>query len=356
VIVDCDVHCVPASVEALFPYLDEHWVGFIRTGGLGMPAALNAMYPPGAPTTASEEARAAGPAPGTSLEVVQTQVLDRHGVDVAVLSCMTGFDSLRNTYYSADLMRAVNDWQAAEWLDRDARLRGSIVVPALDPEAAVREIRRLADDPRFVRVLLPIRSDAPYGNRRFHPIFEAAAEQGLTIALHAWGLSGAQPTPNGFSEHYIEDYVAHTIIAQTHLTSLVVEGVLQRFPDLRISLLECGSAWLPAYLWRLDKDWKGIRREVPWVDRRPSDQLREHLRLSLQPLHAPADLDQLDELLAMLDWPALLMFSSDHPHDHGDGAERFLARLSEAGRAAVMGGTAAEHYRLSPRSSAPISA
>jgi len=345
-VVDCDVHCVPASIEALFPYLDEHWVGFIANGMLGMPAALGAMYPPGAATSATAEARAASGPPGTSLDAVREQVLDRHGVDVAVLSCITGFDAIRNTYYGGDLLRAVNDWQAAEWLDRDPRLRGSIVVPPLDPEAAVREIRRLEDDPRFVRVLLPVRADAPYGNRRYHAIYAAAAERGLAIALHAWGLSGAQPTPNGFSEHYIEDYVAHTIIAQGHLTSLVVEGVFQRFGDLRVSLLECGSTWLPAYLWRLDKDWKGIRREVPWVDRRPSELLREHLRVSVAPLHAPADLEQLDELMATLDWPELLMFASDHPHDHGDGAARFLARLSGEQRAAVMGGNAAAHYRL----------
>jgi predicted TIM-barrel fold metal-dependent hydrolase len=344
--VDCDLHCVPASIDALFPFLDGHWVDFIRTGGLGLPAALTAMYPPGAPTTAGPEARAAGPAPGTSLEVVREQVLDRHDLDVAVLSVMTGFDSLRNTYYSADMMRAVNDWQAAEWLGRDPRLRGSIVVPPLDPEAAVREIERLEDDPRFVQVLLPVRADAPYGTRRFHPIHEAASARGLTIALHAWGLSGAQPTPNGFSEHYIEDYVAHTIIAQTHLTSLVVEGVFQRFPDLRVSLLECGSAWLPSFFWRLDKDWKGIRREVPWVDRLPSELLKEHLRVSIEPLHAPADPGQLDDLLAMLDWPRLLMFASDHPHDHGDGAARLLSRLSDDDRAAVMGENAAAHYRL----------
>jgi hypothetical protein len=343
-VIDCDVHCVPPSIEALFPYLDEHWTGFIRTAGLGLPIALQAMYPPGAPTSATPRARAAGAAPGTSVDILREQALD--GVDAALLSCISGFESLRNPYYSADLLRAVNDWQAAEWLDREPRLRGSIAVPPLDAEAAVREIRRLEDDPRFVQVMLPLRSDAPYGNRRYHPIFEAAAERGLVVALHAWGLSGAQPTPNGFSEHYIEDYVAHAQIAQGHLTSLITEGVFQRFPDLRVSLLECGSVWLPAYLWRLDKDWKGIRREVPWVDRRPSELLSERLRLSLEPLHAPPDLGQLDELFAMLDWPALLMYASDHPHDHGDAGARYLAHVPEDRRAAILGGTAAEHYRL----------
>lgn len=330
-VVDCDIHCQPASIDALAPYLSDRWNGFIATGQLGLPAALAAMYPPAA---------LACPTPSAVGE------LPLDGVDAAILSPVTGFDTLRNPYYAADLLRAVNDWQAAEWLDRDARLRGSIVVTTLDVEAAVAEIHRLGDDPRFVQVLLPIRTDAPLGNRRFHPIHAAAAEHGLVVGLHAWGLSGAQPTPNGFAETYLEDYVQHTIIAQGQLTSLVVEGVFQRHPELRVALLECGVAWLPAYLWRLDKDWKGIRREVPWIDRRPSELLRERLRVSVAPLHAPADLAPLQETLAMVDWPELWMYASDHPHDHGDGAARWLATLPDDRRAAVLGGTAARHYRI----------
>jgi predicted TIM-barrel fold metal-dependent hydrolase len=346
VIVDCDVHCTPPSLEALFPYLDDHWRSFVDVAALGLPYALGAMYPPGARTTATAAARAAGPQPGTSLRVLQEQALDPVGVDCAVLVCMTGFDSLRNTYYAADMLRATNDWVAAEWLDRDPRLRGSIAVTTLDPDAAVEEVERLGGDPRFVQVLLPVRADALYGNKRYHRLFEAIARHDLVIALHAWGLSGTQPTPNGFSEHYLEDYVAHTIIAQSHLTSLIVEGVFEKFPGLRVSLLECGAAWLPAFLWRLDKDWKGIRREVPWVSRRPSETLRDALRLSLEPLHAPADVGQLVELLAMLEWPELLMYSSDHPHFHGDGGARYLASVTVAERETIMGAAAARHYGL----------
>jgi predicted TIM-barrel fold metal-dependent hydrolase len=346
-VVDCDVHCAPAVIDDLFPYLDPHWVNFITTGQLGLPFSLAAMYPPGANTSATPAARAAGPPPGTSLEVLQAQALA--GVDAAVLSPITGLDTIRNPYYAADLLRAVNDWQIAEWLDRDPRLCGSIVVSSLDVEAAVAEIHRLGDDPRFVQVLLPVRSDAPYGNRRYHPIHAAAAEHGLVIGLHAWGLSATQPTPNGFSEHYLEDYVLHTLIAQGQLTSLVVEGVFQRFPSLRVSLLECGVAWLPSYLWRLDKDWKGIRREVPWVDRRPSELLHERLRISIAPLHAPDDIAQLAQVLDMLSWPDALMYASDHPHDHGDGTSRYLATLDAEQRAAVMGGNAAAHYRISQK-------
>ena len=55
---------------------------------------------------------------------------------------------------------------------------------------------------------------------------------------------------------------------QSQLTSLVAEGTFDRFPELRLALLESGFAWLPAFLWRFDKGWRGLRREIPWTRRR----------------------------------------------------------------------------------------
>ena len=75
--------------------------------------------------------------------------------------------------------------------------------------------------------------------------------------------AGHAPTQNGFTLYYIEDYLSNQIVVQSHVLSLVSEGVFERFPDLRVSLLECGFAWLPPLLWRFDKDWKGVWREVP---------------------------------------------------------------------------------------------
>ena len=60
------------------------------------------------------------------------------------------------------------------------------------------------------------------------------------------------------------------------MLSLVSEGVFERFPDLRVVLIECGFAWLPLLLWRFDKDWKGVWREVPWLKHRPSEYVAEH--------------------------------------------------------------------------------
>src|SRR5205085_2282849 len=174
--------------------------------------------------------------------------------------------------------------------------------------------------PRFVQVLLPIRADAPYGNKRYHGLYAAAAERSLALGLHAWGRAGHAPTSTGFTLSYLEDYLSNPIIAQTHVVSLVSEGVFDRFPDLRVVLQECGFAWLPALLWRFDKDWKGVWREVPWVKERPSAYVTRHFRATTAPAHLPPDSRHVADLVELIghEW---LLYASDHPHEHGPSAD-----------------------------------
>ena len=266
--IDCDVHCAPASYDALFPYLSDYWRQYITEAGIRLTGVAHA-YPPGA----------VPPAP-SSYDELSERVLESADRRFVVLNCVTGFETHRNPYFSAAVASAINDWMREEMLARDERLRASLVVSTISTEDAVAEISRAGDDPGFVQVLLPVRSDLPWGHKINHPIFAAAREAGLQVGLHAWGRAGKAATPSGFTTTYLEDYVGNQPIAQAQVLSFVSEGVFERFPDLRVVVAECGFAWLPPLLWRFDKDWKGVWREVPWV-KRPAVRVR---RRSL-PLH-----------------------------------------------------------------------
>jgi predicted TIM-barrel fold metal-dependent hydrolase len=77
--------------------------------------------------------------------------------------------------------------------------------------------------------------------------------------------------------------------------------------------------WLPSFLWRFSKFWRGLRTEVPWVDRSPSDIVRDHFRLTIQPLDAPTDPDAVERAIDHLRSDDMLLYASDFPHWQFDG-------------------------------------
>ena len=105
-----------------------------------------------------------------------------------------------------------------------------MVVPSAVPALAAAEIDRVGGDPRFVQVLLPVRSLMPYGNRNHLPTFEAAVRNDLAVALHFGGASGNPPTSTGWPTRYIEEYVDMASVFQSQLMNLIAEGVFDRHP------------------------------------------------------------------------------------------------------------------------------
>ncbi|TME31106.1 MAG: amidohydrolase, partial [Chloroflexi bacterium] len=138
-VIDADVHNEVPNAQALFPYLAEYWIEHITNTLFKGPT--EPYYPPDSPVAARPGSRPADKIPpGSSLALIQEQVLDPADVQYAVLNCLYAIDSLHNPDAAVALASAVNDWQIAEWLDKEPRLRGSIVVPSQLPSAAAREI------------------------------------------------------------------------------------------------------------------------------------------------------------------------------------------------------------------------
>ena len=262
---------------------------------------------------------------------MRAQVLDPLGVDIAIVNCLYAIDSLHNPEAAVAFARAVNDWQIAEWLEKDDRLRASIVVPSQLPELAAAEIERVGDHPGFVQVLLPVRSEHPYGNRIHRPLWEAIAKHQLVAGIHFGGAPGNPPFPSGWPSYYIEEYAGMAQVFQSQLASIISEGVFDLFPTMRIALLESGFTWLPAFMWRFDKEWRNLRRLVPWVKRAPSEYLRAHVRLTIQPLDMPPEWEEMEQIIAQIDGDAMLLFASDYPHRHTtDPLDTLLPRLPDA--------------------------
>jgi predicted TIM-barrel fold metal-dependent hydrolase len=342
-VIDADLHNAVPKVEALFPYLEAMWVEYVQQSAFKGP--VDTAYPKGAPSSARPEAAPPGGGPaGSDLETLRQQALGA-GVEVGVLNCLYAVDAVHNPDSALALARAVNDWQSAEWLEPEPRLRASVVVPSQNPTMAADEIERVGRRAGFVQVLLPARTRVPLGNRRYHPIYRAALDHDLAIGVHFGGAPGNPPTPSGWHALYVEEYVGMAQVMQSQVVSMVAEGLFAELPGLRVALIEGGWSWMPWLMARLDREWRG-RGGAPRLGRPPSEVVRERFRLTLTPTHPPARSGLLAEVVEELGSGEMLMYSSDYPHLHAEAPEEILDQLPVATAEGIRHGNARAFYRL----------
>jgi predicted TIM-barrel fold metal-dependent hydrolase len=343
-LVDTDVHQTYRREEEIAQYLPPRY----ENTGVELPGRLY-NNPNG--VLRGDAAPDDGGQPGSTVENIRAYLLDEYDIDYGILTGdLLSACVLPNRDYATALANAYNEWLIDEWLSgSDDRLLGSVLVAPQDPEKAAETIREYGSHPRMVQVIMNSASRGGYGQPFYWPIYEAAEEMGLPMAIHpanqGAGIS-APPTGVGYPRSYFERHNAMPILHIAQLNSLVSEGVFVEFPDLQWAFIECGFTWVPMMLWRLDKDWKGLRDQVPWMERPPSEYVIENVRFTTQPIAEPEKPEHLRQILEMMHAEETLMFSSDYPHWDNDDPGYGLPRMDEPMRSRVRYGNAQELYDL----------
>lgn len=189
------------------------------------------------------------------------------------------------------------------------------------------------------------------GNPYYYPIYEATIEKDLPIITHVTGQEGSfvgvPALSGGIPRSYTERYVNLIQIAQSNLSDIVFEGLFEKFPSLRVAFVEYGFSWVLPLMWRMDKTWKELRIDTPWVKEFPSEIIKKNIRFTTQPLDEPENLSHLKHMIEMMDGKEFLMFSSDYPHWDNDMPTRVLNNLDKETKQKIFYDNAADFYRLS---------
>jgi uncharacterized protein len=341
-LIDFDVHNALASAGELKKYLPARWHRAYDEGS-GVGSARWMQF--GAARLGVFRADAwpeSGP-PGSDLDLMREQLLDRYNVRHAVLhpvleTMSVSLDGEVGLAYAA----AFNDWMVERWLDRDARFLGGITVPFEDAERAAKEIGRVAVDPRFAKIVLTVATREPLGAPRYWPILEAAEEHGLPITLHVGGYGSATPSGAGWASFHVEAHTNWALPYAAQVVSLVASGAFDRFPNVQFILEEGSLGWMPALMWRMDRTHRVLGERMAQLAEPPSEIVRKHFWMTTQPLDEPPVRGQLVELFDMLNMPDRILFSSDYPHHDFDAPDRVLpaAQVGRGFRARVLGGNA----------------
>lgn len=335
-IADCDVHPSPKSVkEELYPFLEQRWQRHFETYGMlrRQGFQVGPIYPKGQPDACRRDAYPpVGGKAGSNLAFMREHHLDPNNIQLGILNPLQSGQGLQNADFAAAYCHAINDWQVAMWTSLEPRLKASIVTNYEDQVSAVAEIDSRAGDKNFAQVLLLSRTAEPLGNRRYWPIYAAAERAGLPVGVHAFGYGGEPITSGGWASYYIEEMVGHAQAQQAGLISMVIEGVFEKFPRLKVVMIEAGFAWLPPLAWRLDKIWKRLRDETPHLKRLPSEYIRDHVWLTTQPMEEPRPRHHLLDTIGWIGWDRLL-FATDYPHwDYDDPASALPLPITEEQR------------------------
>jgi predicted TIM-barrel fold metal-dependent hydrolase len=254
-------------------------------------------------------------------EQMRTELSKLH-VNVAILfpDNLLKLAVLTQVEYAAALARAYNAWLLDRWCSPESGLLGCLVAAPQDPDDTAREIERYAADPGVVGVYLPCAGVDPlWGNRKYDPIFRAAEAADLPVLLHSVNVTHPVfPFNNhGFDTELARHALSHTFSIMANLTSMVTTGVPVRFPNLRVAAFEAGISWVPFLMNRLDKEYIERRRDVPFLDERPSHYLKRYF-YGTQPIEEPEDVRDLAALIELYDGETSTVFASDWPHHDFD--------------------------------------
>jgi uncharacterized protein len=344
-VIDTDVHEMIGDPAEFIQYVAEPWRSRIHVDnwmGISIPYSW--------PTTgglAREDARPKNPMlrAGSDLGMMAEQHLDHFNVGKAILTGLLYPSEFRTQpEFATGIATAYNDWLIDKWLAKDDRLLGSVCVAIQNPEQAAREIDRVGQHEQMVQVILPVVSHDVFGRDYYHPVYAAAERNNLAVGFH----QGANvETAVGLPPYYVEWHTAIEQAWQSQLIGLVAHGVFEKFPDLRVAMIESSWTWLPHLMWRFDHNFRSLRREIPWVKRLPSDTFRERVKFTTQPMEIAENPEHLMQMFDMVGNDEFLMFSSDYPHWDFDSPERSLpTSFSPELREKILYGNAAKFYGI----------
>ena len=180
-------------------------------------------------------------------------------------------------------------------------------------ELRAAEIHRVGRHPQVAAIFIPL-VDVLMGHRYYWPIYEACQALDLPVFIHVTGIesifSGTPTMGPGTFDGYIERYAMIPQIGMVSVDGLI--STLEKFPRLKFVFAEYGFLWIASFMYRMDRTWRGLRHEVPWVRKSPTEYLHERFLFTTQPLDGPDDPSTLEQLIALLGHD-VLAFSTTIP-------------------------------------------
>lgn len=263
-------------------------------------------------------------------------------------------NTVSNTRYAVALADAYNSWILDAVVDEYDRLKPTILVPPQMPDKAAEQIDRCAGAADFAGVTMPIGGLVPpAGDHRYEPIYDAANTHDLPIILHGNSVSAmsSRPVQAQWTETFAENHVVvFPFQLMWNMTTLLFQGVPERYPDLEFVAQEAGIAWLPYLKWRMDDHYYEYPDDSPYLTTRPGEYIDSQFYFSTQPIgNTAGHPEYIAQIIEMIGTDSI-MYAADLPHFDFDPPEELFeiisSRFDDAVVRDIMGKTAATVFDL----------
>jgi predicted TIM-barrel fold metal-dependent hydrolase len=274
-------------------------------------------------------------------------LMDRTGIEETVLYPTLGLAEglIKDADWAVAICRAYNNFLYETYLKVSPRIHAMALLPMQDVEEAVKELRRAKNELKmFGGVMTPVGLPLPAGHPTYHPVYAEAEKLDCAIAIHGGTASGLGF--DFFTKLIQARALSHPFAQIIHLTNIVLEGVLEKYPRLRVLSLEAGASWVPFLMDRLDLEWeKRGTRQAPLLKKKPSDYLKGgQVFFNVDPMERiiPTVVNMLGE--------DHLFYASDYPHERNQdetiGYLRSREDLSDTAKEKMLYHNARRMYRV----------
>jgi len=252
--------------------------------------------------------------------------LDEDQIAWSVLYPTAGltFGLVRDKDWACAVATGYNNYLHETFTRPEKRLKGMALIPLQSTPEAVEELKRAVKELGFVGAVLPaVGLRQPLGDERYFPVYETAQELGALLAVHAAPTQGIGV--DSFDRLIEVRALSHGFGQMIQMTSMIYNGVYDRFPELKVAYAEAGCGWVPYLMERLDMEYEHRNTQVPACKKLPSEHLKSgrvfiHCELEDRGIGAMADMYRDDILFCATDFP------HEPRSEFRENVERFMAR------------------------------
>ena len=257
---------------------------------------------------------------------------------------LLGYASIIDPDYLIAITRAYNNYVYEEWLKFNPRFKSVALMPMMDVDESIKEMRRCVTELGYKGVFLSAVGFGLLGEKRYDPFYAEAEKLGTAVVVHGGHATAESQRYTKFIQRHTIGFPVSNMMQMMHMT---YEGVYEKFPTLRVGYLEAGCTWVPYLLNRMDEEWeKRGEFETPNCKKLPS----EYIKGGNVFIHAEPGEELIPEVIRVMGTNRLF-YASDWPHWDNEYPESLYhiwerSDLTEEQKKGILRDNALEMYDM----------